>query len=103
MEHEKNLEQNQISPKTEPDLGQRESLSRLGDEPAENLGYWPDTEFLSEDNKEKANWLSNLLKGRGKRATTEVRSGSALTRRKRDLVCDCCYNHCTFSQVALYC
>ncbi|GFR60347.1 hypothetical protein ElyMa_001819900 [Elysia marginata] len=103
MEHEKSLEQNQISPKIEPDFRQWGRLSQLKKREAKTRGYWQDAEFFSEDYKNQANWLSDLLKGRGKRATTEARSGSALTRRKRDLVCDCCYNHCTFSEVALYC
>ncbi|GFO09349.1 molluscan insulin-related peptide 7 [Plakobranchus ocellatus] len=53
-------------------------------------------------------WIASILRRtaennkRNKRATGE-HSGAVLSRRKRDLVCDCCYNQCTMETVALYC
>ncbi|GFR60350.1 insulin-like 7 precursor [Elysia marginata] len=70
-EQQVNLEPQQLPTKTERDYGQGDSLSSFGNEPLGSLGNWPDAQFLTEDTLEEANWLSDLLKGRGKRATTQ--------------------------------
>ncbi|RUS70573.1 hypothetical protein EGW08_021662 [Elysia chlorotica] len=77
--------------------GEREGLRAAGE-----LRHWQDAGSVSDDTRADVDLLSEILQGRNKREASTAK-GSHLARRKRDLVCDCCYNQCSVSDVVLYC